>query len=265
MLELPGKPMQNQVCHEPSIRIRGLTKVFDGVKVLDALDLDIFKCETLVVIGRSGCGKSVLLKNITGLLKPDEGEIYLDNDDITKLHRKNLFQMRKHFGMLFQSSALFDSLSVGENVALPLRKHTDLTEEEIRETVIKRLSLVGLGDVYDKYPAELSGGMKKRAGLARAVVMNPTVVLYDEPTTGLDPIMADVINELIRRLQHELDITSVVVTHDIKSAYKVGDRIAMLHGGKIIYQGTPDDVRRTDDPVVRQFIEGSAEGPIKAV
>jgi phospholipid/cholesterol/gamma-HCH transport system ATP-binding protein len=256
--------MEN-MCHDTIIRIRGISKSFDSMNVLDRLDLDIYRCKTHVVLGPSGCGKSVLLKHITGLLKPDEGEIYFEDEDITQFNRRKLFQMRMHFGMLFQSSALFDSMTVGENVALPLRKHTDMREEEIRGVVYDKLRLVGLTNVYDKYPAEMSGGMKKRVGLARAVVMNPKVVLYDEPTTGLDPIMADVINELIRDLQRELDFTSVVVTHDINSAYKVGNHIAMLHGGKIIYTGTPEEVRDTGHPIVRQFIEGTAEGPIKPV
>ena len=187
----------------------------------------------------------------------------VDGEDITQFDRKNLFRIRMRFGMLFQGAALFDSLSVGENVALPLRTHTELGDDEIRQKVCEKLQLVGLTDVYDRSPAEMSGGMKKRVGLARAVVMDPAVVLYDEPTTGLDPIMADVINELIRDLQRELRITSVVVTHDIKSAYKVADRIAMLHEGKIIESGTPDEVRKTANPVLRQFVEGSSQGPIQ--
>lgn len=251
--------------HALIISIRGLTKTFDRVRVLDELDLDIRRGETHVVIGQSGCGKSVLLKHITGLLTPDAGQIFFRDEDITSFTRKKLFQMRMHFGMLFQSSALFDSMSVGENVALPLRKHTEMEEEEIRVMVCDKLRLVGLTDVYDKYPAEMSGGMKKRIGLARAVVMNPAIVLYDEPTTGLDPIMADVINELIMNLQRELEITAIVVTHDMKSAYKVGDHISMLHGGRIIYSGSPDEVRSTDRPIVRQFIEGRAEGPIRSI
>ena len=253
------------ICHDSIMRLRGVSKSFGTQKVLDSLDLDIFRCETHVVLGPSGCGKSVLLKHMTGLLVPDEGEILFEGEDITKFTRKKLFQMRMHFGMLFQSAALFDSMTVGENVALPLKKHTDMDDAEIERVVCEKLSLVGLTDVYDKYPAEMSGGMKKRIGLARAVVMNPKMVLYDEPTTGLDPIMADVINELICRFQRELDITSVVVTHDINSAYKVGNHIAMLHGGSIIFTGTPAEVRDTDHPIVRQFIEGRAEGPIRAV
>jgi len=247
------------------IQIRGLRKSFGPLRVFDSLDLDIARGETIVVIGRSGCGKSVLLKHITGLVRPDAGEILFEGEDMTRFNRKKLFEMRMHFGMLFQSSALFDSMTVGENVALPLRKHTESSDEEIARIVHAKLELVGLTGVYDQYPAEMSGGMKKRIGLARAVVMDPEVVLYDEPTTGLDPIMADVINELIRTLQRELAITSVVVTHDINSAYKVGDRVAMLHEGKIIYSGTPDEARATDDPVLRQFLEGRAEGPIRAL
>jgi phospholipid/cholesterol/gamma-HCH transport system ATP-binding protein len=252
-----------QQTNDPILRLRGVTKIFDREKVFDELDLDIDRGGTLVVIGRSGCGKSVLLKHLTGLMRPDAGAILFEGDDITRFDRKKIFQMRMHFGMLFQSSALFDSMSVGENVALPLRKHTALGDGEIERVVCEKLKLVGLTDVYDKFPAEMSGGMKKRIGLARAVVMNPQVVLYDEPTTGLDPIMADVINELIRTLQRELKITSVVVTHDIKSAYHVGDRIAMLHGGKIIFSGTPEEVRVADHPILRQFIEGRADGPIR--
>ena len=255
----------NETKHEPIIIIRNLRKSFHQNQVLDGLDLDIHRGETHVVIGRSGCGKSVLLKHMTGLMKPDSGQILFQSEDITEFNRKKLFQMRMHFGMLFQSSALFDSMSVGENVALPLRKHTEMGEGEIKAAVCEKLKLVGLTDVYDQMPAEMSGGMKKRIGLARAVVMNPSVVLYDEPTTGLDPIMADVINELIRELQRGLEITSVVVTHDMKSAYKVGDHIAMLHGGRIIFSGTPEEVRTADLPIVRQFIEGRAEGPIKSV
>lgn len=245
------------------IRMKGLSRSFGRQMVLDELDLDIEHGETLVVMGRSGCGKSVLLKHITGLMKPDAGEILFEGEDITQFSRRKLFQMRMHFGMLFQGAALFDSMSVGENVALPLRKHTAMTNQEIMGRVLEKLRLVGLEGVYDSYPSELSGGMKKRVGLARAVVMEPQVVLYDEPTTGLDPIMSDVINELIKSLQRELDITSVVVTHDINSAYKVADHIAMLHDGKIIHEGTPEEIRTTEDAIVRQFVEGRAEGPIK--
>ena len=255
----------NEICEESIISIRDLHKQFGAQEVLTGVDLDILSCESLVILGRSGCGKSVLLKLITGLISPDHGAVLFEGKDITKFSRQKLFDMRMHFGMLFQGAALFDSMTVGENVGLPLVKHGHKSDEEIREIVFKKLRLIGLTDVYESYPSQLSGGMKKRVGLARAIVMEPQVVLYDEPTTGLDPIMADVINKLIRELQHELDITTVVVTHDINSAYKVGDRMTMLHEGKIIYSGTPEETRGTDNEIVRQFIEGRAEGPVRAV
>ncbi len=255
----------NETCEGPIISIRDLHKQFGAQEVLTGVDLDILSCESLVILGRSGCGKSVLLKLITGLISPDHGSVLFEGKDITKFSRQKLFDMRMHFGMLFQGAALFDSMTVGENVGLPLVKHGHKSDEEIREIVFKKLRLIGLTDVYESYPSQLSGGMKKRVGLARAIVMEPQVVLYDEPTTGLDPIMADVINKLIRELQHELDITTVVVTHDINSAYKIGDRMTMLHEGKIIYSGTPEETRGTDNEIVRQFIEGRAEGPVRAV
>jgi len=236
-------------------------KSFVRKSVLRGVDLEIEPGETIVIMGRSGCGKSVLLKHIVGLLQPDRGRILIDGEDITTLSRKHLYILRMRFGMVFQGAALFDSLSVGENVGLALREHTNKTDEEINRIVEQRLEMVGLEGVSDKHPAELSGGMKKRVGFARAIAMDPECVLYDEPTTGLDPIMADVINNLIIKLATELSITSVVVTHDLASAYKVADRIAMLHDGKIIFLGTPGQLRSTDDPYVRQFIEGSAVGP----
>ncbi len=255
----------NDNCEGAVISIRDLHKRFGSQEVLTGVDLDIASCESLVILGRSGCGKSVLLKLITGLIGPEHGSIMFEGEDVTGFSRRKLFDMRKHFGMLFQSAALFDSMTVGENVGLPLVKHGRKSDEEIREIVFEKLKLIGLTDVFDSYPSELSGGMKKRVGLARAIVMEPQVVLYDEPTTGLDPIMADVINNLIKDLQHELDITSVIVTHDINSAYRVGDRMTMLHEGKIIYSGTPEETKETDNEIVRQFIEGRAEGPVRAV
>lgn len=244
------------------IQCRDLWKSFPDRPVLCGVDLAIEKGCTAVVIGQSGCGKSVLLKNIVGLLKPDRGEVYVDGEEITRVGREKLFRMRMRFGMVFQSSALFDSLTVGENVALALREHTNESEEQIGEITMEKLRLVGLEDAVNKKPAELSGGMRKRAGIARAIVMNPDCVLYDEPTTGLDPITADVINDLILKLKEELRITGVVVTHDIKSAYKVGDKIAMLHDGRIVFEGTPDEVEKSDNGLVRQFIAGQAHGPI---
>ncbi|HEX6791350.1 MAG TPA: ABC transporter ATP-binding protein [Candidatus Krumholzibacteria bacterium] len=244
------------------IECHDVWKSFERKRVLRGLSLAIEPGETLVIIGQSGTGKSVLLKHIVGLLAPDRGTILVDGINVPKLSHKKLFELRMRFGMVFQSAALFDSLTVNENVGLAMREHTDMTDEEITRLCEEKLHMVGLDNVGDKVPAELSGGMKKRVGFARAIAMNPKCVLYDEPTTGLDPIMADVINNLIVKLADELGITSVVVTHDLASAYKVGHRIAMLHDGAVIFTGTPDEVKNTDHPVVRQFIEGRAEGPI---
>jgi phospholipid/cholesterol/gamma-HCH transport system ATP-binding protein len=237
-------------------------KSFDAKRVLRGVNLTVEPGETVVIIGQSGTGKSVLLKHIVGLLAPDRGAVLVDGINVGKLSHKKLFELRMRFGMVFQSSALFDSLTVSENVGFAMREHTDMSDDEITRVCDEKLHMVGLDDVGTKVPAELSGGMKKRVGFARAIAMNPECVLYDEPTTGLDPIMADVINNLIVKLSSELKITSVVVTHDLASAYKVGHRIAMLHKGVVIFTGTPDEVRETDHPIVRQFIEGRAEGPI---
>jgi phospholipid/cholesterol/gamma-HCH transport system ATP-binding protein len=244
------------------IKITGLTKSFGNKAVLKGVDLDVRRGETVVVMGRSGCGKSVLLKHIIGLMKPDSGKIVVDSVEVTALEGDELIDFRKRFGMLFQGAALFDSLSVWENVGLGLLEHTKMSEQDIRKAVCAKLELVGLTQVEDLKPSELSGGMKKRVGLARAIAMDPPVILYDEPTTGLDPIMADVINLLIRRLQQTLQMTSVAVTHDMKSAFKIGDRLAMLYGGKIVFEGTPEEVKASDNEVVRQFVEGRAKGPI---
>ncbi|MGB8658222.1 MAG: ABC transporter ATP-binding protein [Candidatus Zixiibacteriota bacterium] len=244
------------------IEITNIFKSFGGNQVLRGVDLTINKRETMVILGRSGCGKSVLLKLIIGLLKPDSGKILVNGDDVTSLNDNQLNKLRQKLGMLFQAAALFDSMTVEENVGLALREHTKLSEGEVRQKVTEKLRMVGLSGVGGLKPAELSGGMKKRVGLARAIAMDPECVLYDEPTTGLDPIMADVINGLIVNLRNTLSITSIAVTHDIVSAYKIADRIAMLYEGKIVFVGTPEQVKNTDDPVVRQFIEGSAVGPI---
>lgn len=247
------------------IRIRGLTKRLGRKQVLDGLDLDIQTGETIVVLGPSGTGKSVLLKHIIGLMTPDKGSIEVDGEEMIGMKERELNEVRKRFGMLFQGAALFDSMTVGENVGLSLREHLRMSEADIQKRVAERLEWVGLKGVEEVKPASLSGGMRKRAGLARAIVMDPQVILYDEPTTGLDPIMSDVINQLIRSLQKRMGVTSVVVTHDMTSAYKVADRMAMLYGGKVVFTGTVDEVRTTKDPLMRQFIEGSSEGPIKPV
>jgi len=244
------------------IEIVDIHKSFTSKPVLNGVDLTINKGETLTIIGRSGEGKSVLLKHIIGLLKPDEGEILIDNEDINKHSSKQMVELRRRFGMLFQGSALFDSMTVDENVGLGLREHTNISEHIIRSTIKEKLSQVGLFNVENLKPAELSGGMKKRVGLARAIAMDPEFILYDEPTTGLDPIMADTINNLIIHLQNTLDITSIAVTHDMVSAYKISDRIAMLFKGKIIFIGTPEEIKSSDNPVVQQFINGQSKGPI---
>jgi len=247
------------------IQLRGVSKRLGSKQVLDGLDLEIPTGITTVILGRSGTGKSVLLKHIIGLMKPDEGSIEIEGEDIAHMDEAELNRVRKRFGMLFQGAALFDSLTVGENVALPMREHLKLPEAEIRRRVAERLSWVGLQGVEDMKPASLSGGMKKRVGLARAVAIDPAYILYDEPTTGLDPIMSDVINELIRSIQKRTGVTSVVVTHDLHSAWKVGDRLALLHEGRVQFTGTPAEAQATNDLLVRQFIEGRSEGPVHAV
>ena len=244
------------------IRIRGLRKYLGGRWVLDGVDLDIASGESVVIMGRSGTGKSVLLKHIVGLMQPDVGSITIDGQEIVGLRERELNAVRKRMGMLFQGAALFDSLTVGENVALPLREHTRMSGAEVLARVRERLDWVGLEDVEHAKPASLSGGMKKRVGLARAIAMDPAVILYDEPTTGLDPIMADVIDRLVRDMQRRMGVTTVVVTHDLASAYKVGDRLTMLHDGKVVFTGTPNETRGTSNAMVKQFIEGSSVGPI---
>ncbi|MEO5617068.1 MAG: ABC transporter ATP-binding protein [Candidatus Eisenbacteria bacterium] len=247
------------------IKIRDLKKRLGTKQVLDGVNLEVEKGETLLVMGRSGTGKSVLLKHIIGLMTPDAGSIEVDGVELVGLRENELNAVRRRFGMLFQSGALFDSLTVGENIALPLREHTELSEADIQTRVAERLEWVGLTGVENMKPASLSGGMKKRVGLARAIAMDPQYVLYDEPTTGLDPIMADVIDQLIRSMQKRMGVTSVVVTHDMASAFKVADRMALLNDGRVVFLGTPEEVRTTKDPLVRQFVEGSSEGPIKPV
>ena len=239
------------------ISIRNLHKSFNGKNVLTGATLDIPQGRTQVIIGRSGTGKSVLLKLIIGLLKPEAGEIFVEEEEITAMTVRELFQVRRKFGMLFQGAALFDSMTVEENVALGVRFHRLLHEREIERRVAESLELVDLPSTQNLKPAELSGGMRKRVGLARALMMNPEFVLYDEPTTGLDPVTADSINDLIINCADKLGVTSIVVTHDMASAFKVGDNIAMLHEGKVIFTGTPEEVRRTSEPRVRQFVEGS--------
>ncbi|MEW6719993.1 MAG: ABC transporter ATP-binding protein [Thermodesulfobacteriota bacterium] len=244
------------------IEIRGLSKRFGKKVVLDGVDLTVPRGKNTVVIGGSGTGKSVLIKCVVGLLRPDAGEILIDGEDITRMEEKELVRVRKKFGMLFQGAALFDSLDVGDNVAFALRRMEKIPEERIGDAVEEKLSMVGLREIQRLMPAELSGGMKKRVGLARAIAYEPDILLYDEPTTGLDPIMADVINDLIVSLRERLGVTSITITHDMASAYKIADQIAMLYKGRIVEVGTPEEIRNTSNPVVAQFVEGRARGPI---
>ena len=241
------------------IQIQDLHKSFNGAEVLCGVDFELRDRETLVIIGRSGGGKSVLLKHLCGLLRPDAGRVIVDGVDIDPLSERELTPIRKKFGVLFQGAALFDSMTVFENVAFPLREERKLEEPEITQRVEQALTIVDLLDAKDKKPAELSGGMRKRAGLARACVANPKYILYDEPTTGLDPVLAGHINDLILRTRDQLHVTSLAVTHDMTSAYKIADRIAMLHDGRIHAVGTPKEIQATTDPIVRQFITGTAE------
>ncbi len=244
------------------IELIDVHKSFGTNYVLRGVNLKVSKGESVVVIGGSGSGKSVLLKHIIGLLKPDRGTVKVDGFELPRLDEKHLKEVRKKFGMLFQSSALFDSMCVWENVGFGLKQHTKLTDAEIREITIQKLGMVGLVGVEDDMPSELSGGMRKRVGLARAIAMEPEILLYDEPTTGLDPIMADAINDLIISMREKLNVTSIAITHDIKSAYKIADRIVMLYNGVTIEEGSPDEIKKTSNPVIKQFITGSALGPI---
>ena len=242
--------------HAPLLRLVNVHKRFDGLVVLDGVNLTLRKGETTVIIGESGAGKSVILKHMVRLLKPDKGAVYYADTRIDNLPERMLAPIRARFGFLFQLSALFDSMTVGDNVAFPIRQHTNQPHEEIERMAQKKLEMVGLDGIQSKWPAELSGGQKKRVALARAIALDPELVFYDEPTTGLDPPRADEINELIRKLQREIGVTSVVVTHDMVSARKVADRILMLYEGKFIFDGTPDETMKTADSRVRCFVEG---------
>jgi phospholipid/cholesterol/gamma-HCH transport system ATP-binding protein len=245
------------------IRIVNLHKSFGHKEVLRGVNLTVNKGETMVVIGQSGSGKSVLIKHLIGLLKPDSGEIYVEGVEITRLHDDELMRVTRKFGMLFQGAALFDSMTVAENVRFGLERYSRLSEDEMRKRVAESLGLVGLGDAECLMPSELSGGMKKRVGLARAIAYRPEIMLYDEPSTGIDPIRADAINDLINKLKCDMGITSVVITHDMASSYKIADRIAMLYDGGIIEVGTPDEIKSSENAFIQQFIHGQSDGPIK--
>jgi len=238
------------------IEIKNLQKSFNGTPVLTGVDLVIPKGETMVIVGRSGCGKSVLLKHIVGLLIPDAGQIYVEGKLINELNIKDLYTIRRKFGFLFQGAAMFDSMTVGENVSLPLIETEEKFDEKIvRESVSEMLELVGLPGIENLKPSELSGGMKKRVGLARALVSKPQYILYDEPTTGLDPIMSDSIDKLIKELSNKLNVTSVVVTHDMFSVKNVADKVAMMHDGKIYFVGKPEELLHSSDEIIYDFIK----------
>jgi len=248
---------------EVVIAVEHVAKSFGSGAVLVDVSFEVRRGETVVVLGPSGCGKSTLLRVMAGLYRPDSGRVVLFGEDLNRLSAEALEAVRKRFGMVFQFGALYNSLTVGENIALPLREHTELADEVIDIMVGMKLQLVGLEGIQDLMPEQLSGGMRKRVGLARALALDPEVLFYDEPTAGLDPVMAGVIDRLISELRQALGVTSVVVTHDIRSAFALADRLVMLHEGRVVAQGTPEEIRNSTNPVVKQFISGSPEGPIR--
>ena len=245
-----------------TISLQHLHKAFDGKQVLRDMSIDVEQGESLVIVGGSGTGKSVTLKHIIGLLKPDKGKVFVAGEDITAMKDRELNGFRRHFGMSFQEGALFDSMSVFENIAFPLRRHTKMREDEIRARVEECLEDVHLHNVEGKRPSELSGGMRRRVGFARAISLKPDILLFDEPTTGLDPVISDVIADLIVEMDQKLGTTTVTITHDMKVAFKIADRVAMLYDGHIIEEGTPEEFQRSANPIVEQFIEGRAQGPL---
>jgi phospholipid/cholesterol/gamma-HCH transport system ATP-binding protein len=238
------------------IRLDNIHKAFGSKQVLTGFSLEVQEGDIAVILGYSGTGKSVAIKHIVGLLEPDQGTVWVDGREVPKLSRRELYELRGRIGYVFQSAALFDSLTVGENVAMGLRKQGQLNEDEIQARVHEALELVDLPDAADLMPSDLSGGMRKRVGIARAIALRPKYLLYDEPTTGLDPVTAAVIDDLMLRMKQQLGVTSIIITHDLRTAWGIGTRIAMLYDGKVRQCGTPDEIRNTADPVVRQFIEG---------
>ncbi|HZL35368.1 MAG TPA: ABC transporter ATP-binding protein [Tepidisphaeraceae bacterium] len=242
----------------PLIELRNVYKRFGKLVVLNHVNLGIEEGKSIVVLGASGSGKSVMLKHIVGLLKPDEGEVWYEGRRIDTLTERQMVPIRQQFGFLFQQGALFDSMTVEQNIAFPLTEHTQKSKEEIAKIVGQKLAMVGLPEANKRMPAQLSGGQRKRIALARAIALDPKVIMYDEPTTGLDPVRSDVINELILKLQRELKVTSIVVTHDMRSAFKVADRIVMLHQGNFIFDGTTEQIQSSPDPIIQRFVKGEA-------
>ncbi len=241
------------------IQLVNIHKAFGPKQVLTGFTLDVPDGETMVIIGYSGTGKSVAIKHIVGLLTPDQGTVYVDEQEVPELSRAELYKLRAKIGYVFQFAALFDSLTIGENVAMALRQNREMSEREIAKRVSESLDLVDLPNVESRYPAELSGGMRKRVGIARAIAKRPKYLLYDEPTTGLDPVTSAVIDQLMIRMRETLGVTGVVITHDMRSAYSVGTRIAMLYEGQVRQVGTVEEIQNTSDPIVRQFIEGKPD------
>src|SRR5881392_3885177 len=266
MIEAPPSPKPSTKPHlvhgnsSPTITVRSLAKKIGDQEILRGVDLEVATGETLAIIGRSGGGKSVLLKHLVGLMQPSAGEIWIQGQNIIGMSERQLGEIRKKIGILFQSGALFDSMTVEENIAFPLREAGERDPKVLRAKVAEMLDVMEMEGQEDKMPESLSGGMKKRVGLARSIIRRPSCVLYDEPTSGLDPVVADSINRLIRRLQHRFGMTSIVVTHDMKNAFDVADRIAYLHEGRIYFYGTPDELTRCRDPIIQDFLLGRSEG-----
>ncbi len=256
--EARAMPERRSHARDLFVEFKDVKKAYGSKQVLRGVDLKVYRGEVLVILGGSGSGKSVTLRHMLGLEAPDSGRVFVEEEDITDHPEEELYRVRKKFGMLFQSGALFDSMTVFENVAFPLREHADMSEDEIARAVNEKLELVSLPNAEQLMPVDLSGGMRKRVGLARSIVLDPKMILYDEPTTGLDPITAQKINELIIDLQSKLNVTSVVVTHDIQSAFSVGDRIAFLNKGIFEWAGTMEEARDSDHPVLREFLKASA-------
>ena len=248
--------------HIPRVQVRHLAYSVDGAQILRDISFQVDARELFAVMGTSGCGKTTLLKNIIGLVRPTSGDVLIDGEPIGGLRERELTRVRRKMGMCFQYSALFDSLSAGENVAFPLRRHTRLPEPEIRAVVAEKLATVGMRGRESAMPEQLSGGERKRVGIARALALQPSIMLYDEPSSGLDPVMAGVIDDLIVRLRDELGVTSIVVSHHVKNVFGIADRVVMLHEGTMVAEGSPESLRRSQDPFVQQFISGSPSGPI---
>ena len=257
-MSIEGKPLREE--KDPILRIRGLQKTFGTQKVLKGVNLDIPRGQITVIIGGSGCGKSVMLKHIVGLVRPDHGSIALDGADLAAMGSDELKQARMRYGMLFQDAALFDSMNVYENIAFPVREHRpEINESDLAALIAEKLKQVGLPGVEKKLPSELSGGMRKRVGLARAIVLNPEIILYDEPTTGLDPLMSRAIDNLIVDTQRHLNGTTIIISHDIRATLRIANKIAMLHDGRIVAEGSNDEIAHSKDPIVRAFIDPGLE------